>query len=63
MEVAMKVFIPGATGYIGFNVATALRQAGHEGWGLARAEAKARMIVAQEIHPAPSDMQRPERGI
>jgi len=29
----MKVFITGATGYIGFNVAMAYPRAGHEVWG------------------------------
>ena len=37
----MKVFVTGATGYIGFNVATAFRRAGHEVWGLARSQEKA----------------------
>ena len=36
----MKVFITGATGYIGFSVASAYRRAGHEVWGLVRSGKK-----------------------
>ena len=56
----MKVFITGATGYVGFNVASAFRRAGHEVWGLARSEEKARMLVQNEIHPVIGSMQKPE---
>ncbi len=56
----MKVFITGATGYVGFNVATAFRRAGHEVWGLARSEEKARMLVQNEVRPIIGDMQKPE---
>jgi len=56
----MKVFITGATGYVGFNVASAFRRAGHEVWGLARSEEKARMLVRNEIHPVIGNMQNPE---
>src|SRR5512143_492764 len=59
-EAAMKVFITGATGYVGFNVASAFRRAGHEVWGLARSEEKARMLVQNEIHPVIGSMQKPE---
>ncbi len=56
----MKVFITGATGYVGFNVASAFRRAGHEVWGLARSEEKARMLSQNEIHPVIGSMQKPE---
>jgi nucleoside-diphosphate-sugar epimerase len=56
----MKVFITGATGYVGFNVASAFRRSGHEVWGLARSEEKARMLVQNEIHPVIGSMQKPE---
>jgi len=59
-EADMKVFITGATGYVGFNVATAFRRAGHEVWGLARSEEKARILVQNEIHPIIGSMQKPE---
>ncbi len=56
----MKVFITGAAGYVGFNVASAFRRAGHEVWGLARSEEKARMLIQNEIHPIVGSMQKPE---
>lgn len=56
----MKVFITGATGYVGLNVASAFRRAGHEVWGLARSEEKARILVQNEIHPIIGSMQKPE---
>ncbi len=59
----MKVFITGATGYVGFNVASAFRRAGHEVWGLVRSTEKARMLVQHEIQPVIGSMQRPESYI
>jgi len=56
----MKVFITGATGYIGFNVATAYRRAGHEVWGLTRSEEKARILARHEIRPVIGGMQAPD---
>lgn len=56
----MKVFITGATGYVGFSVASAFQRAGHEVWGLARSDEKARMLVQNEIHPVIGSMQKPE---
>ncbi len=56
----MKVFITGATGYVGFNVASAFRRAGHEVWGLVRSEEKARKLIQNEIHPVIGSMQKPE---
>ncbi len=53
----MKVFITGATGYIGFNVAMAYRRAGHEVWGLTRSEEKARVLARHEIRPVVGSMQ------
>src|SRR5947208_1352599 len=41
----MQVLVTGATGYIGFAVAAALRRAGHRVLGLARSEAKARRLA------------------
>jgi nucleoside-diphosphate-sugar epimerase len=55
----MKVFITGATGYIGFNVAMAYRRAGHEVWGLTRSEEKARLLARHEIRPEVGSMQQP----
>ncbi|MBZ0168183.1 NAD-dependent epimerase/dehydratase [Candidatus Methylomirabilis lanthanidiphila] len=56
----MKVFVTGANGYIGFNVASAFRRAGHEVWGLVRSEKKAHAIAMHEIHPVIGSMQHPE---
>ena len=56
----MKVFITGATGYIGFNVASRLRRAGHNVWGLVRSEHKVKKLAQAEIHPVLGDMQHPE---
>jgi nucleoside-diphosphate-sugar epimerase len=56
----MKVFVTGATGVIGSSVAAALRRAGHEVWGLARDDRKARALALEEIHPVRGDLQEPE---
>jgi len=56
----MRVFITGATGYVGFNVASAFQRASHEVWGLARSEEKARVLIQNEIHPVIGSMQKPE---
>lgn len=55
-----KVFVTGATGYIGSSVAQAFRNAGYEVWGLTRSEAKASQLAQQEIHPVLGSMQEPE---
>jgi len=56
----MKVFVTGANGYIGLNVASAFRRAGHEVWGLVRSEKKAHAIAMHEIRPVVGSMQHPE---
>ena len=56
----MRVFITGATGYIGFNVALAFRRAGHEVWGLVRSSDKAGALAENEIRPVLGDMERPQ---
>lgn len=56
----MKVFVTGANGYIGLNVASAFRRAGHEVWGLVRSEKKAHTIAMHEIRPVIGSMQHPE---
>ncbi len=53
----MKILVTGATGFIGFNVACALRRAGHEVCGLARSEQKARLLLQQEIVPVIGTLQ------
>lgn len=56
----MKVFVTGANGYIGLNVASAFRRAGHEVWGLVRSEKKAHTIAMHEILPVIGSMQHPD---
>lgn len=56
----MRVFVTGATGYIGFNVALALRRAGHEVWGLVRTSDKAGALAENEVRPVLGDMERPQ---
>jgi len=55
----MDVFVTGATGYVGGAAARALRRAGHRVFGLARGDAKARILEAQEITPVLGDLADP----
>ena len=52
----MKIFITGATGYIGRAVAEALRRRGHRVAGLTRSKDKARGLEAREIEAVIGDM-------
>ncbi len=56
----MKVFITGASGYIGSALARSLRRAGHEVWGLVRNDDDARAVTQDEIRPVMGDMTDPE---
>jgi nucleoside-diphosphate-sugar epimerase len=56
----MKLFITGATGYIGYDVAKAFRRHGHEVWGLCRSETKARILQKNEIHPVIGNIGNPQ---
>ncbi|MDE1174149.1 MAG: NAD-dependent epimerase/dehydratase family protein [Parvibaculaceae bacterium] len=47
----MKIFITGATGYIGGSIAEKLVAAGHTVTGLVRSEEKARLLKARGIEP------------
>ncbi|KAH8103279.1 hypothetical protein BXZ70DRAFT_715169 [Cristinia sonorae] len=51
----MKVFIIGATGFIGLPAAQALVRAGHIVYGLARTPEKAQLLAAEEIIPISGD--------
>jgi nucleoside-diphosphate-sugar epimerase len=55
----MRIFVTGATGYVGGAVARALRRAGHEVFGLCRSAEKARSLARAEIHPVLGDMTAP----
>lgn len=56
----MRIFITGATGYIGHAVAAALARAGHGVAGLVRSEAKATQLEAVEVTPVFGSMTDPE---
>jgi nucleoside-diphosphate-sugar epimerase len=56
----MRVFVTGATGYVGNAVAEAFRRRGHRVAGLARTPEKGRALAAREIEPALGDMKDPE---
>src|SRR5262249_12502004 len=49
--VGMKVFVPGATGFIGGAVASALARAGHAVVGSTRSAEKTRALEALEVEP------------
>ena len=52
----MKVFVTGATGYIGGSVATRLLEAGHEVIGLARSDEAAAALKKRGIEPLAGDI-------
>ena len=52
----MKVFITGATGYIGGSVANRLLEAGHEVIGLARSDDAAAALKKRGIEPLAGDL-------
>jgi nucleoside-diphosphate-sugar epimerase len=56
----MRVFLTGATGYIGRAVALAFRRAGHEVFGLCRSADKAAGLARQEVHPVLGDLGQPQ---
>jgi nucleoside-diphosphate-sugar epimerase len=56
----MKVFVTGATGFIGFAAAQAIRRAGHDVLGLVRSPAKSKLLSQNEIHSIPGDLKQPE---
>lgn len=51
----MKVFVVGATGYVGSNIARRLRAAGHAVSGLARSSEARQTLLAQGIAPVDGD--------
>jgi nucleoside-diphosphate-sugar epimerase len=55
----MRIFVTGATGYIGGAVAVALRRAGHDVRGLVRSEEKAARLRRYEVEPIVGDMTHP----
>jgi nucleoside-diphosphate-sugar epimerase len=55
----MRVFLTGASGYIGGAVADALRSGGHELTGLARSDASAARLTAAGVRPVRGDFSDP----
>ena len=55
----MKIFVTGATGHVGFRVATALRRRGHHVLGLTRTDAGAARLARHEIHAVQGSLQDP----
>jgi len=51
----VRVLVVGASGYIGFNVATALRANGHRVWGTVRKEKDANNLAQKEVTPIIGD--------
>jgi len=51
----MRVLVTGATGYLGFKVASALRSKGFTVYGVVRSEAKSRILSQEEINPVIGD--------
>ena len=56
----MKVFVTGATGFIGSAVAAAFARAGHETYGLVRTPGKERLLEAVEVVPVFGTMDEPD---
>lgn len=56
----MKVFVTGATGYIGFAVAAKFAAKGHQVMGLVRSAEKASKVARAEIQPVIGSMNQPE---
>jgi nucleoside-diphosphate-sugar epimerase len=52
----MRVFMTGATGYIGAHVAVELKRRGHDVVGLARNESAVEKLLRAGIHPVAGDM-------
>ena len=55
----MRIFVTGASGYIGSTVAEAFRRRGHWVAGLVRSEEKKRALEAREIRTVIGDMKNP----
>ncbi len=60
MEDNLRVFVTGATGYIGFNVAKKFRQNGFKVFGLTRSTNKTEKLYKDEIVPVIGNMSDPE---
>lgn len=59
----MRIFVTGASGYIGAAVAAALARAGHEVLGLVRSESRGREGAGQEVRPVVGSLEEPRAWI
>lgn len=59
----MKIFVTGASGFIGFEVCIGLRRAGHHVFGLVRSADKAKILEQNEIVAVVGDLHHPESYI
>lgn len=59
----MRIFVTGASGYVGHGVAKAFRAKGHTVYGLVRTEEDAHLLSLDEIWPVIGDLQEPESYI
>jgi nucleoside-diphosphate-sugar epimerase len=59
-SLSMRLFITGATGYIGFNVAKTFRREGYEVWGLTSSKENIETLARHEIIPIAGSLQKPE---
>jgi nucleoside-diphosphate-sugar epimerase len=55
----MKIFVTGATGFIGYSVVSRLSALGHEVFGLARSAVKASRLAEVEVAAVMGDMNDP----
>lgn len=55
-----RIFVTGSTGYIGLEVASTLRRAGHKVYGLVRSEDKAKALRQNEIIPVLGNIDQPD---
>ena len=56
---SQRIFVTGATGYIGSAVAARLSRAGHEVFGLTRSREQARTLTAMGVKPVFGDLSEP----
>lgn len=56
----MRIFVTGASGYIGRAVAEAFRSKGHVVYGLVRSDSDVRALYSNEIWPVVGDLNSPE---